>query len=291
MVTEPRTLISVLTPSLNQARWLGANLASVRSQTYRYVEHIVVDGGSDDGSLSLLEQAPGVVPLTEPGSGQSEAINSAFHRSRGEIIGWLNSDDAFYSVDTLKWVAKEFESRPDVDVVYGHAVLVNSADRILQMIWAPPFSRRLFTVHNFIIQPTAFVRRSAIVSADLVRNEYLSAMDTELWLRLSKDHVFHRIDRILAVDRHHTGRKSLLRPDLAAIDRIALAAEYGVPVKPSHMRARRKGVKIAFRWLGIRLIALDMRNRDAWSWKRDSVFRLLARQVASRRGRMPTTAP
>src|SRR5258707_986120 len=97
-----RPLVSVVTPSFNQGRWLIENLRSVAVQSYPLIEHVVMDGGSTDGSLAVLADAsPSVVWESGPDNGQSDAINKAFRRSSGEIIGWLNSDDAYFSSDVV----------------------------------------------------------------------------------------------------------------------------------------------------------------------------------------------
>jgi glycosyltransferase involved in cell wall biosynthesis len=279
-------MISVITPSLNQARWLGANLSSVQSQTYRDFEHIVVDGGSTDGTLELLGSASNVAAYVEAGTSQTEAINSAYAHSRGDIVAWLNSDDAFFSTRTLEWVADAFGRQPDVGVIYGHAVLVNAEDLLLQTIWVPPFQRSLLRLHNFIIQPAAFIRRSVISDHGLVRDSYQSTMDAELWLRLSLSVRFSRIDHILSIDRHHLERKSLSRPDLAEHDHQALVKEYGIR-RSALATAQRKVLKVAFRYLGTRLLTSARRGPDAWNWRRDGSRELLLRQIATRRRKMP----
>src|SRR5437868_3953200 len=95
-------LVSVLTPSFNQRPWLKDNLESVSSQSYPNIEHIVMDGASTDGSVEILRNSlHNVRWLSEPDRGQSHALNKAFAESRGEIVGWLNSDDAYFSCDAV----------------------------------------------------------------------------------------------------------------------------------------------------------------------------------------------
>jgi glycosyltransferase involved in cell wall biosynthesis len=120
VANEP--LVSILTPSFNQARWLVDTLQSVARQTYPHIEHIVMDGGSTDGTVDLLTHAGSRVTWkSEPDRGQSHALNKALAASTGEIIGWINSDDAYYDVDAVAAVAQCFARHPEVDVVYGHA--------------------------------------------------------------------------------------------------------------------------------------------------------------------------
>lgn len=288
MNCEP--LVSILTPSFNQARWLGDNLRSVASQTYPAVEHIVMDGGSTDGSIEILRATGARVRWrSEADRGQSHALNKAFAESEGAIIGWLNSDDAYFSTDAVESAVRLFVARPEIDVVYGHAALVNADGLILQMMWVPEFNCRLFKFYNFISQPAAFVRRSALGTA-VADEAYDYAMDRELWLRLGLEHRFARLDRVLAIDRHHLARKSLSRPDLAQADSARLAAAYGVAAA-RRSRARVKAIKIAFRVAGIRLVPRAVRAHLAFGGAVDSPWRLAFRQVAVTRAAMPKGRP
>lgn len=285
MANEP--LVSVLTPSFNQARWLVDTLRSVARQTYPHIEHIVMDGGSTDGTVELLAQAgPRVIWKSEPDRGQSHALNKALAASTGEIIGWINSDDAFYSVDVVAAIAQCFTRHPDVDVVYGHAALVNAEGRILQMLWAPPFRYKLLRLHNFIVQPAAFIRRSALGSS-LVDETFHYAMDYELWLRLGRDRRIAKINHVIAVDRNYPERKSVARTDLAEIDYARLKRTYGTPdfSPPAAVRMEQRMLKIAIRLMGISLVPRTS-ARLAFDGSHDGTVRLAARQLAVSRATM-----
>jgi glycosyltransferase involved in cell wall biosynthesis len=223
-----RPLVSVLTPSFNQATWLPANLRSVACQTYPNIEHIVMDGGSTDGSVEILGTAEN--PLhwrSEPDSGQSDAINKAFAASSGEIIGWINSDDAYFDCRVVEDAVAFFERHPRVDVVYGHAAQISEDGTIIWMIWVPRFSRRILKIVNFIGQPVAFIRRSAL-SEPMLDHTYHFAMDYELWLRLEANGCrFRRINRITAVDRHQTARKGVTMTEVLHADLRRLESSHG----------------------------------------------------------------
>lgn len=282
-------LVSILTPSFNQGRWLGDNIASVANQTYPCVEHVVVDGGSTDESVTVLESAsPRVRWVSEPDRGQSDAINKAFRLSRGEIIGWLNSDDAYFTSDAIDVAVREFERNPDAAVVYGHAALVNAEGLILHTLWVPPFSPRILRLRNFIVQPAAFIRRAAV--APLLADETFDyAMDRELWLRLSTRGRFLRVNRILAVDRHHPERKSEAASyfEVARNDNARLARTYDLP-RGQGARAIRKVVKVAERVAGITLLGQLGRPR-AFEATTDSMNALIRRQLFTPRRRMPAS--
>lgn len=221
-------LVSILTPSFNQAAWLPANLRSVACQTYPRIEHIVADGGSTDGSVDVLRAAGDAITWTsEPDRGQSHAINKAFSASTGDIIGWMNSDDAYFDCDVVADVVAYFVAHPDVDVVYGHGAQVDEDGTIIWMLWVPRFSARILNVVNFIGQPVAFIRRSSLTEP-MLDESYHFSMDYELWLRLhANGSQFRRIGRITAVDRHQSARKGVTMEDVLHTDIDRLGTTHG----------------------------------------------------------------
>ena len=275
----------MLTPSFDQATWLADNLHSVACQTYSEIEHIVMDGGSSDGSLPLLEGAgPRVRWWSEPDRGQSHALNKAFAESRGDVIGWVNSDDAYFDRRVVADAVDFFVREPAVDVVYGHAAYVNACGRILHYFWAPQFSGRLLRLYDFILQPTVFVRRRAL-GEYFVDESYGFAMDYELWLRLARSHRFARLDRVLAIDRVQPERKTKTLLPLMRSDVSRLAATYGVSVSPA-VRPLLSAHHVYCRFRGARLAVSDHGDL-AFSGRQDGWSKVLRRQVASRRRDMP----
>ncbi len=280
----PDPLVSILTPSFNQSRWLGDNLRSVAAQSYPNIEHIVMDGGSTDGSLEILSSAERAVQWrSQPDRGQSHALNKGFARSTGEIIGWLNSDDAYFDTEAVAAAVAVFATHPKVDLVYGHGALVNADGLILQLMWAPPFHYGLLRRFNFIAQPTAFVRRSAITGL-FADESFDYAMDRELWLRLGKNHQAKRLNRIVAIDRHHLARKSYTRLDLAEADAERLVQMYGVPAA-GRLKWRHKALTVGFRLAGVTLLP-SARRPVVFGGSLDSRRQLAWRQVAVKRARM-----
>jgi glycosyltransferase involved in cell wall biosynthesis len=280
-------LVSVLTPSFNQARWLADNLRSVACQTYPRVEHIVMDGGSNDGSRDLLQATgPTVRWKSEPDRGQSHALNKAFAESGGDVIGWVNSDDAYFDCRVVEDVVRFFARNPAVDVVYGHAAYVNADGRILHYLWAPPFQGRMLRLLDYIRQPTVFLRRRAL-GDHLVDESYEFAMDYELWLRLAQRHTFARFDRVIAVDRVQPERKSDTLPHVMNSDVQRLAAAYGVVVSPA-VRPLLSAHHVYCRFRGAPLAVTD-HGELAFSGRQDGWSAVLRRQVASRRSTMPVS--
>lgn len=283
--TQP--LVSVLTPSYNQARWLPDNLRSVAGQSYGPIEHIVMDGGSTDGSPELLASAsPTVVWESGPDLGQSHAINAAFHRSNGDILGWLNSDDAYFSSNVIARAVEVFAREPDVGVVYGHAALVNGDGTLLHVLWSPTFAPSLLRAYDLICQPTVFVRRSVVGRADLVDPAFDYCMDWELLLHLVRRTRFVRLNQIVAIDRHHLNRKSLTRLDLAAHDQELIVQRYRIPPLASNP-ALHRATKFAVRLAGLSRVMEAARGSDLLPLNIASAPEIAVRQVAQFRRWMP----
>ena len=187
-----------------------------------------------------------------PTEGQSHALNKAFVESRGEIIGWINSDDAFFDCRVVEDVVDFFGRHPEVDVVYGHAAHVNADGRILHYFWTPGFSRRLLGLYDYLLQPAVFFRRRAL-GGRLVDESFEFAMDYELWLRLAQAARFARLDRVLAVDRVQPERKSQTLVAVARSDTRRLGEMYGVSTSTfarrlaslHHVYCRVRGARLA----------------------------------------------
>jgi glycosyltransferase involved in cell wall biosynthesis len=260
---------------------LRRNLASVDAQTYPNLEHVVMDGGSSDATIEILRAAHNVRWRSEPDGGQSHALNKALAESSGEIIGWLNADDAYFTREAVETAVAAFEAHPTAAVVYGHAALVDSEDRLLHYLWVPPYSRWLLRRYNYIFQPSAFIRRSAVEDS-FIDETYESWMDRELWLRLAERRPFNRIDRIVAIDRHHSMRKSY-RSDLAEEDRARLAAQYGRPIGLTD-RLSQAILRVVIRLVGTRLL-FDPNAASNLNVEHDGRGGVLLRQLTLRRRR------
>jgi glycosyltransferase involved in cell wall biosynthesis len=277
----PATSVSVLTPSFNQAQWLGDAIESVRTQTHPNIEHVVSDGGSTDGTLKLLSEAerPHFVWESGPDNGQSDAINKAFARSSGDIIGWLNSDDAYFTRDVVARAVEIFDAKPAVGVVYGHAARVDADGNVLYVLWVPRGAPQLLARgYNPVRQPAVFVRRSALGRHMLVDPDFDFMMDRELWLHLSQRTRFHRLNRILAVDRHHALRKSWARRDLRDADRELLEERYAIPIG-APPKLLRQGIALALRVGGLMKVTDAAHGGDAIPTPRTPLAKVAARQI------------
>jgi glycosyltransferase involved in cell wall biosynthesis len=241
-------LVSILTPSFNQAGFIGDCLTSVAAQTYANIEHVVCDGGSTDHTIDVLRSAIGVKWISEPDRGQSHALNKALAMSRGQIIGWLNSDDAYADRRSVERAVEVFRCDPEVGAVFGDALLINEVNEIIQVFAAMPYRERVFRLANYIIQPTMFFRRDVLDTA-FVREELNFVMDRDLILRLGRRVRFARIAGFVAVDRHQTARKVLGAGYVDEAQRFD--AELGVATG-SATALLRKSITVGLRFRGVR---------------------------------------
>jgi len=213
--------ISIVTPSLNQGRYLAAALKSVRGQGWCSYEHIVLDGGSSDQSVEVLrsfgESASGEEFWwrSSPDGGQSAALNEGFAKSSGDIIGWLNADDC-YRPGCFEQVAKAFADHPDVDVLYGDYTFIDELGRHRALRREIEFNRFILRYHRVLYIPTTatFFRRRIFDEGNFLCPSLHYAMDLEFFLRLADaGYKFQHLAKVLADFRVHPESKSVLSND------------------------------------------------------------------------------
>jgi glycosyltransferase involved in cell wall biosynthesis len=206
-------LVTVVTPSLNQGKFIAEALWSVLEQDHPHLEHLVVDGGSTDGTLDILRDFALRYPArltwtSERDRGQTEALNKGFRRARGEILGWLNADDA-YQPGAIRMAVNALADFPDAAVIYGRARFIGAAGEDLGPYpVVAPFDWRLLANHCYICQPAAFIRRAPLLEAGLLDERFQSCMDYELWVRLGKRYRFQFVDADLARSRMYLQTKT-----------------------------------------------------------------------------------
>lgn len=187
-MAEKNPLVSIVTPSYNQARFLSKTMESVFSQDYPHIEYIVIDGGSTDGSVALLEENADRLAywVSEPDKGQTEAINKGFARANGEILAWLNSDDA-YKPGAVAAAVDYLTRHPDVGLVYGDADFIDEhGNRIGKFPAAQTDYPRLRRGYVHIPQQAAFWRADLWEQVGPLDDDLYFAMDYDLWLRLAE---------------------------------------------------------------------------------------------------------
>lgn len=204
-------LVSIVTPSLNQGRFIERTLESVRRQRYPRIEHIVVDGGSRDCTLDVLRrQSPELRWVTEPDRGQSDAINKGFRMAKGDILAYLNSDDT-YAEDAMSTAISCFVGDRECVLVYGCSQAVGERDEVLEVKRSRTFSLRLLTERNYILQSAVFFRREVLETVGDLDTTLHYAMDYDFWLRVGSAYPgrLRYLPRIVSSYRVHPGAKSV----------------------------------------------------------------------------------
>jgi glycosyltransferase involved in cell wall biosynthesis len=198
--------ISIVTPTLNAERYLAQCLASVRSQGYPDLEHLVVDGGSMDATQRIVVEN-GARWVSRPGLTQTAAINAGLRSATGEVVAWLNADD-LYAPGTLATVADRFAASPHLDALYGDCDVIGERG---QRLWrqepgAYDFDR-LLRRGNTLAQPAVFLRRRVFDQVGYLDESLDFGMDYELWLRLRGLQIEY-LPRVLAAFRWHPASKT-----------------------------------------------------------------------------------
>jgi len=227
-------LVSVITPSFNQARYIEATIRSVLSQDYPNIEYIIVDGGStdetveiikkytlDSGSLlpNIRQQAVGLQGrsiawwVSEQDQGQTDAINKGFGRAEGQFLAWLNSDDT-YEPGAISAAVKYLQEHPEVGMVYGDCNFINEDGRVIGKFGAAQTDQRLLRQgYAHIPQQTMFFRADLWKQVGPLDPSFYFAMDYDLWTRLSARMQLKYVPQTWANFRLHTTGKTIAADD------------------------------------------------------------------------------
>lgn len=213
--------ISIVTPSFNQAAFLEEALWSVKNQHYPYTEHLIIDGGSTDRTIEILRNYSSQPDwkhlswVSEHDRGQSDALNKGFRMARGQIVGWLNSDDRYRS-GCFRSVLEGFRKYPNMDVVYGDYTWIDERGRITQIRREIGFSHFILKYHHTLCIPSTatFFKRRIFEEGQFIDEDLHYSMDYEFFLRLAgTGYRFKHIRRLLADFRWHSQSKTVLASD------------------------------------------------------------------------------
>ena len=211
--TDPHLpLVSIITPALNAVRFIEDTLRSVRAQDYPNIEHVVVDGGSEDGTVEVLRRAPGVVWTSRKDAGMYDAINTGLRMARGEIVAYQNADDRYVTPDAVSTAARYLRDHPDTDVVYGDFRYIDEAG--LPARGGPRRSRsfdpRMLLRYNFIPPHCTFLRIRMVREEGFWLDPTLRYPgDWDWFVRMAlAGKKFAHVDKVLSEFRLHSGSQT-----------------------------------------------------------------------------------
>ena len=203
-------LITLVTPSYNQASYLERTIRSVLDQGYPNLEYIIMDGGSQDGSVEIIERYADRLHYWQsaPDGGQTAAINAGWRKGDGEVLAWLNSDD--YYLPRALWLAGEyFRDHPETWVMYGSMQLVDSAGLPIGYTGEPFRRRTMITSRDVIPQPSSFIRRTAIEQVGEMNESLRYVMDLEIFLRIAERSEPVYVPQVLSAQTVHAEAKTV----------------------------------------------------------------------------------
>jgi glycosyltransferase involved in cell wall biosynthesis len=251
-------LVSIITPSYNQARFLEETIRSVLDQDYPNLEYLIVDGGSEDGSVEIIERYASRYPdrltwwASEKDQGQTDAINKGFARAKGEILAWLNSDDTYLPVAVTEAVAF-LQAYPEMGMVYGDANLVDAAGQWIGRFPARQTDyRRLRRGYVHIPQQAAFFRAALWRRVGPLDPTFYFAMDYDLWVRLARVSRLQYYPRLWANFRLHQTGKSVANDERCWPEMLRVhQREGGGRLSWLYFKARVR--PLLYAWLPLRL--------------------------------------
>lgn len=202
-------LVSIVTPSYNQAAYLEETICSVLDQDYPFIEYIIIDGGSDDGSVEIIRKYEKRLAywVSEPDEGQADAINKGFRHANGEIAAWINSDDT-YSPGAVQRAVDVFLAYPATAMIYSDCHIIDEQHHVRDTIVPLAYSLEIGVLETRIPQPTVFMRSAVLKEVGFLDPSLHYALDSDLWLRIGVRFGVDKVEGVLANFRIVSGTKS-----------------------------------------------------------------------------------
>lgn len=222
-------LVSIITPSYNQAQYLEQTILSVLDQSYPNIEYIIIDGGSTDGSVDIIKRYEKQLSywVSEKDNGQTDAVNKGIKKCSGEIIAYINSDD-LYEKDALQNIVDLYLEDTSAAVYYGKCATINEQGNIVKAYEGGPTSFEFLQSKSmlpFIYQPACFFNAKLATRRPLFIEKY--CIDYELLLHLSEQYPFKFTPKHIAQYRIHSETRTTLEQDFIYLDKLRIQLRYG----------------------------------------------------------------
>jgi glycosyltransferase involved in cell wall biosynthesis len=254
MQTSDLPTVSIVTPSYNQAHFIEETIRSVLAQGYPQLEYIIVDGGSTDGSVEIIQKYASQLSwwISEKDKGHAEALNKGFAHATGDILAWLNSDDTYYPGAVAGAVAY-LQAHPETGMVYGDADLTDNAGRVIgRFVSRQTDYNRLLRGSVYIPQATTFFRADLWRQVGPLDLSLFFAFDYNFWVQLAKVSRLQYLPQLWATFRLHNEGKSVRFDDRCYPDMLRVyQRERGRSLSWLWLRAKLR--RIFYAWLPLRL--------------------------------------
>lgn len=210
MASNSLPLVSIITPSYNQAAYLENTIQSVLAQDYPNIEYIVVDGASTDSSPEIIKRYSSQLAywVSEKDLGQADAINKGIEKAHGKYITWLNSDD-IYLPGAVSQAVHHLQKNPSLGFVYGDAISIDVDGRPLNRLSFAEWGLEELVRFRIICQPAVFMRRDILEQAGRLELGYHFLLDHQLWIKLASLAPIHHEPDMWAAARHHPEAKNV----------------------------------------------------------------------------------
>lgn len=227
-----KALVSIITPSYNQGQFIEDCIASIKNQSYKNIEHIIIDGGSTDETLNIIRRYEGIYNMqwiSEKDEGMYFAINKGIAMAKGEIISYLNCDDLYFPW-SVEAAVKNLFSQDSPDMIYGDLLNLRlyKTQKRSSLIFCPKFNPYYYKRVGIIGQPTVFWQRRVFKECGFFDTNYKLIADCDYWLRVNqKGFKIKKIEEFLAIERDHEGMKREVKKEILREEMDRLRSVYG----------------------------------------------------------------